>query len=193
MAVDRGHTHRPVMSRQVALDRVARTLERIMPLVRVLIPPVRTLTLIGAAAASVNVLMLWSWLRPLDGEDWVTGAVGGALLLLPVVLLGLFWLALREVREVPDRIRALPDTVRRQRDAFSGAARDIRADPRSNRGWLRAIWQVGRTLFESKDELLVYIPLVELLNPLFLLGVVLSVPAVMVEVVVAVVLIVKVV
>jgi hypothetical protein len=188
MAVDRDQSRGRAPSRRLVLDRLARTLEQIMPLVRGLIPPVRTLALLGAVAAAVNVVMLWRWLQPLHGEDWVIGGLGGALLLAPAALLGLFWLALREVREVPGRIRALPDTVQRQRDAFGSAAREIRAAPGSNRSWLRGIWQVGRTLFASRDELLVYVPLAELLNPLFLLGVVLSVPIVVVETVVAIVL-----
>jgi hypothetical protein len=178
-----------VLARDAVLDRLARTLEQVMPLVRGLIPPVRALALLGTVAAAVNAGMLWRWLRPLQGEDWLAGGLGGALLLAPAVLLGLFWLALREVREVPDRIRALPETIQRQRDAIGNAAREIRAAPKHNRSWLRGSWQVGRTLVASRDELLVYVPLVELLSPLFLLGVVLSVLVVLVEAVVAVVLV----
>jgi hypothetical protein len=172
-------------NRDIALDRVASAIERVTPALRFLIPPVLLLFGCGIVAAVVLGHAIYQRLLPFDFDDWFVFAVLMALLLVPVVLLFLFWLALTAVRELPDKLRGFPDAIVQHRTTLGAIARETRERPASPVGWFRNLGRMGKLIYNAQDDLVVYAPLLELLNPVLLLGTLLSIPAIMLQVLIA--------
>ena len=81
-------------------------LGRILPLAVAVGRGVRTLGLVGlAAAAAIALVVLVRW-TPNDGEEWAGFAVLCVLLALPPAVLLAFSLVLGEVVELPDKVRS---------------------------------------------------------------------------------------
>ena len=171
--------------REIALERVAAAIERVTPAIRFLIPPLLVLLGSGVVAAVVIGHAVRERLLPLDLDDWFVFAVLMAFLLLPAVLLFLFWLALTAVRELPEKLRNFPESVVQHRETLGEIARETRERPGSPVGWLRNLGRMGKLLYNAQDDLVVYAPLLELLNPVLLLGTLLSVPFIILQVLVA--------
>jgi len=171
--------------RAIALDRVASAIERITPAIGWLMVPVLLLFGCGIVAASVIGHTVHERLVPLDLDDWFVFTVLMVLLLLPAILLFLFWLALTAVRELPDKLRGFPDAVVQHRTTLGEIARETRDRPGNPGGWLRNLGRMGKLIYNAQDDLIVYAPLLELLNPILLLGTLLSVPFVTIQVLIA--------
>lgn len=163
--------------RDVALDRLAAGIERITPAIRFLIAPVLLLLSAGVVAAAVIGHAIWEYLSPLDLDDWFVFLLLMALLLLPSVLLFLFWLTLTAIRELPDKLRRFPETAVRHGTTLNEIARETR----ERRGRLRNMGRMAKLIYSAREDLLPYAPLLELLNPFLLLGTALSVPFVLIE------------
>ena len=163
--------------RAIALERVAAAIERVTPAIRLLIPPLLALLAAGVIAAAVLGHAVWEYLRPLDLDDWFVFALLMALLLLPAVLLFLFWLALTAVRELPEKLRRFPESVVQHRTTLGEIAHETRA----RQGRLRNLGRMAKLIYSAREDLLLYAPLLELLNPVMLLGTLLSAPFILVE------------
>lgn len=171
--------------RRITLDLAASGIERVTPAIRLLIPPVLVLLGIGVIASAVIGHAIWASLSPLNLSDLFVFSLALALLLLPAALLFLFWLALTAVDELPDKLRRLPETAVRHGSTLGEIARTTRARPTSGFGWLRNLGRTAKLLYSAKEDLLLYAPLLELFNPVMLLGTVVAVPAVLIECVIA--------
>jgi len=109
-------------------------------------------------------------------EGVALGLLGG------LIGLGLAWLALKGVSELPDKLRSLPEAAMRHRDTLQ----EIGRETRGRNGLLRNAGRTLKLLYQSREDLLVYLPVLELLNPLVLTGTALSIPLIIVEVLFAV-------
>jgi hypothetical protein len=145
------------------------------------------LTLLGAGAAAVIVLYVFRNGVPDGGEERVEAVVAVVLVALPPLVLGAFWLAVREVAELPDRLRALPETSRSQAWELG----DIASEARGRGGWLRfprLLWRFGFLAASARETLTPWAPLLPLLSVPFLLATAAASVAAMLEMVIAVVL-----
>jgi hypothetical protein len=171
----------------VALDVVARLLERAVPaLVRVRRYAFRV-AVVGLVAA---VVIGWALFR--EGFPDATGIVGRVVLCLlvlapPAVLIAL-GLALTEVIGLPKRIRGLPDTARSHLADLEQLLREVEDTRRSRGRRVRALWRLVRLGRSTREVLAVYAPLVALLSWPFLLASVAAAFGVAIEAVVALVL-----
>jgi hypothetical protein len=167
--------------RTIVLDRVAAAIEWVTPVIRWLIGPLLVLLGAGLVATAVIGHAVWGELVPLDLDDWFVLGLLVTALLLPAVLLFLFWLALTAVRELPGKLRQFPEAVVEHRSTLAEIARQTRSRPVSPLGWFRSLGRMAKLLYRAQDDLIVYAPLLELLNPLLLIGATLAVPAVIIE------------
>jgi hypothetical protein len=167
--------------RDVALDRVAAAIERVTPAIRLLIVPVLALLAAGTVAAAVIGHTVYEELLSFDLDDWFVFVVLMAVLLAPAVLLFLFWLALTAIRELPDKLRKFPETAVRHGTTLGEIARETR----ERRRRFQNLGRMAKLLYSAKEDLLLYAPLLELLNPFLLIGTALSVPFVVLQCLVA--------
>jgi hypothetical protein len=170
-----------------ALDRVVGVLERIVPVAAAIRRGTLRLALAGAAAGA---LIVYAVLR--DGDRGIAAEiVVVALAAAPPVVLGAFWLLLRELVELPDRIRRLPGQGREHLEELGRLARDARAT--RQRGFARVpgtIWRLTRLTGSSRELLTPYAPLLPLLNVPFLAAVAFAAVGVLVELAIALVVLV---
>jgi hypothetical protein len=168
----------------VALDVVARLLERAVPALARVRRAAYRLAAIGVAATAV---ITWAVFR--GGLPDVTGTVGRLvlclLLLAPPVVLVVFGLALSEVNGLPDRVRGLPAASREHLAELEQLLREAEDTRRSRTRRLRAVWRLVRLGRSTRDVVAVYAPLVALLSWPFLLASAVAVLCVVVEAVVA--------
>jgi hypothetical protein len=85
---------------------------------------VRTLALLGLGAMVVIALVILVRWTPGDGEDWAGFSVLCILLAVPAAVLFAFWLVLREVVDLPEKLRSYPGTTREHVSELSAIARD---------------------------------------------------------------------
>lgn len=171
----------------MALDVVARLLERAVPVLARVRRAAFRLAVVGLAAA---VVIAWALFR--DGLPDVTGTVARVLLCLlalaaPAVLATLGF-ALSEVIRLPDRIRGLPDASREHLAELERLLREVEDTGRSRGRRLRALWRLIRLGRSTREVVAVYAPLAALLSWPFLLGSVAAAFGVVIEAVVALVL-----
>lgn len=139
-----------------------------MPVARALAAGARTLAAAAAAAAVTIAVYLLRDGFPEGGEERIEVVVGLVLAAVPPVVLTLFWLAVREVGELPGRLRALPETGRAQ----AGELGRIAEEARSGRSWLRfprLLWRFGFLVGSARETLTPWAPLLPLVSPPFLL------------------------
>lgn len=171
----------------MALDVVARLLERAVPALQRIRRAAFRVAAVGLAAAAVIV---WALFR--DGLPDVTGTVARVVLcvlaLAPPAVLAALGLALSEVVRLPDRIRGLPAASREHLADLERLLREVEDTRRSGAGRVRALWRLIRLGRSTRDVLAVYAPLAALLSAPFLLASVAAVFGVAIEVFVALVL-----
>lgn len=146
---------------------------------------VRALALLASAAVLVIAVVLYG--------DGVTGPEVLAVLVAisaPVVL-WILWAALRELAELPDRLRRLPETARERRVDLGRVAGDLR-DPGGRLVRLpRTLWRLRVLAGAARDLVTPHAPLLPFLSPLFLTLSALAAVAAIVEVGIALVLLIS--
>ncbi len=150
-------------------------LGRILPLAVEVGRGVRTLGLVGlAAAAAIALVVLVRW-TPNDGEEWAGFAVLCVLLALPPAVLLAFSLVLGEVVELPDKVRSYPGTMRDHADELRAIAHDAQAGERP--AWRRlpgSTWRLAALVRSARELLAPHAPLIPLLNVPFLIATLVS-------------------
>ena len=168
----------------------ASVLRRILPLAAAVGRRVRTLGLVGlGAAVAIALVVLLRW-TPGDREDWAGFVVLCVLLAVPPAVLLAFWLVLREVVELPDKLRSYPDTTREHVAELRAIADD--AQKRERPAWRRlpgSTWRLAALVRSGRDLLAPHAPLLPLLSVPFLVATVVSALLVPVVVVAALVVI----
>lgn len=170
--------------RRELLNGIADALGRFSPLLAGASIFALSVALVGLFTGGVLSVLLWRWQSPGEFSEYVQVAVLVAVLLAPAIILGLFAFALHEVAELPDRLRNLPENARRHSSDLGQIARDMRGIGERQRGRTSSLFGLGKLLYNARDDLLVYLPLLELANPIFLLAVLVSFVAVGVQVMV---------
>lgn len=146
-------------------------LGRIVPLAAAVHRGVRTLGLVGLAAAGVVALAVLIRWTPSNGEKWAGLAVLFILLALPPAVLLAFSLLLNEVVEVPDKLRRYPGTARRHADELRALAHEAQA--RERPAWRRlpgSTWRVVTLVRSARELLAPHAPLLPLMNVPFLVA-----------------------
>lgn len=124
---------------------------------------------------------------PADTEERIEVLVGAGLAALPPAVLGAFWLVVREVAELPSRLRSLPGTSREHAEELGRLAGHARSRP----SWIRVpglLWRFGFLAHSARENLMPWAPLLPLLSVPFLLATGFAAVGALVEILVAVVL-----
>lgn len=124
---------------------------------------------------------------PAGGEDRIELVVLLVLAVAPPLVLLVFWLAVREVGEVPARLRSLPETGRAQAAQLGRLAS---AAARARGSWLRfprLLWRFGFLVGAARETVTPWAPLLPLLSPPFLLLTAAAAAAAILEVAIALV------
>jgi hypothetical protein len=145
---------------------------------------VRTLAFLSSAAALVIAFVLY--------DDGVSGldVVAMLLAIAPPVLLWLLWAALRELAELPDRLRRLPETARERRLDLERLANELGEPGRRYVRLPLTLWRLGALAAAARDLVTPHAPLLPFLSPLFLAVSLIGVPAALVEAGIALILLV---
>jgi hypothetical protein len=159
-----------------------------VPVARGLAAAARTLATTAAVAAFVIVVYVLRNGVPEGGEGRFELVIVVVLAALPPAVLAAFWLAVREVAELPARLRSLPETGRDQAKQLG----EIAGHARSGRGWFRfprLLWRFAFLVGAARDTLTPWAPLLPLLSVPFLLASAAAFVAALVEIAIAVVLV----
>ena len=160
-----------------------------MPVARGLAAAARTLATCAAFAALVIVAYVLRNGVPDGGEARFELLVVLVFAGLPPAVLAAFWLAVREVAELPARLRSLPDTSRDQARRLG----EIAGHARSGRGWFRfprLLWRFAFLLGAARETLTPWAPLLPFLSIPFLLACAAAFVAALVEIAIALALLV---
>jgi hypothetical protein len=146
---------------------------------------VRSLALAASVAALVIAAVLYS-----DGVT--SGEVLGVLVAIaPPVVLWILWAALRELAELPERLRRLPETARERKVDVEQVAAELRGERRLVQLPL-VLWRLRVLAGAARDLVTPHAPLLPFLSATFLTWSAVAAAAAVVEVGVAVVLLVSV-
>lgn len=143
---------------------------------------VRSLALLASGAALVIAVFVYS--DGVEGKDVLTVLLAIA----PPVVLWLLWMALRELAEVPDRLRSLPQTARERRVDVEEFARELRTPGRRLVRLPGTLWRLRVLAGATRDLVTPHAPLLPFLSVTFLTVAALAAAAALIEIVVAVVL-----
>jgi hypothetical protein len=167
----------PVTPRRPS-ERATAAVRRVVELARVVARGIATL----AVVTGVCVALAWgAWIAsdtPSGANDWVARLVVLAIALSPPVVLGLFVAGLREVADLPRRVRELPPDLR----AHVADVRTRAAEPRGRIGMLRAVVRLGRLLVEARDVLSPYAIVSAVFRPALLLAAIVAAAVAVVEI-----------
>lgn len=143
---------------------------------------VRTLAFLASAAALVLAFALY--------DDGVSGADVFAMLLViaPPVMLWILWAALREVSELPDRLRRLPESARERQADLERLAREFREPSRRIVRLPRTLLRLRSFVGAARDLLAPHAPLLPFFSATFLTASALAAVAALVEIGIALVL-----
>lgn len=170
-----------------ALSRVVPLLERIIPLAARAARLAAALVLLSVLATVVVAVAVSSWLAPRDSPDWLLVGLIAAAMLFPAGVLGLMWLTLRELVELPAKLQGLPGTTAQTRARLGQIVAGLRRGRRGVRSGVRSLWGLGGLLLSARDWLEIYAPIVQIVSLPFLLLVGLATVAIFAEVMLAVV------
>ena len=172
------------------LDRTVDVLNRIVPVAAAIRRGTLRFALAGAVAGAVIVFAALRDGAPEATRGWLATVVVVALAAAPPLVLGSFWLLLREVVELPERIRRMPGEGRAHAEELGRLSREAR-HPRQ-RGVRRLpilIWRTLRLSSSSRELLTPYAPLLPLLSLPFLAAVAFAAIGVLVECAVALIVV----
>ena len=173
----------------VAASRGQDVVRRLLALAAALQRGTLKLALAGAAAAAALAYALLRDGFPDSAGRAVLTVLALAVVVAPPLVLGAFWVVLRELLGLPDRLRRTPLEARQHGEEL----RRIVDEARARRGRSTVplqIWRLARLTAASRELLTPYAPVLPLLSPGFLAAVVVAASATVAEVIVAVVVLV---
>jgi hypothetical protein len=106
----------------------------------------------------------------------------------PPVVLWVLWAALRELAELPDRLRRLPETARERRIDLERVASDLRRTGRLVR-LPRTLWRMRVLAGTAREVVTPHAPLLQFLSPTFLAAAAIAAFAAVTEIGIALVLV----
>jgi hypothetical protein len=147
------------------------------------------LAVAGALAAAAIAYTLLRHGFPESAGRAALTVVALVVVVAPPLVLAAFWLVLRELLELPERLRRLPPEARAHAEELRRVVDEARA-VRSRSTIPLQIWRLARLTARSRELLTPYAPVLPLLSLQFLAAVVLAASAAVAEVVVAIVVLV---
>jgi hypothetical protein len=155
----------------------------VRPVVLAVARAVRSLALAASAAALAIAAVLYS--------DGVTPGevVAVVLAVVPPIVLWILWAALRELAELPDRLRRLPETARERRVDLERLAGELGSGGRILRV-PRVLWRLRVLAGAARDFVTPHAPLLPFLSATFLTWSAIAAFAAVAEIGIAVVLLV---
>jgi hypothetical protein len=169
------------------IERAVALLERVVPLARAISAAVLAYT-VAVAVAGATIAVVVAWLvAPGGAWTWLALLALVVVLMLPAVILALFYLMLREVLALPDKVRRLPEVAPDRAAELSLLV----AEARQREGGIRFRtlpqdgWQAGRLLLKLRDDLPWAGALLSLIRVPFLLAVAVAFVAGLMELVLA--------
>ena len=173
-----------------AHDRIVDVLNRIVPVAAAIRRATLRFALAGSVAGAVIVYAALRDGAPEATRGWLAAVVVVALAAAPPLVLAAFLLLLREVVELPERIRRMPAEGRAHAEELGRLAREARHPRQSGiRRLPILIWRTLRLSSSSRELLTPYAPLLPLLSLPFLGAVALAAIGVLVECVVALIVV----
>jgi hypothetical protein len=175
------------MSRNArALDRITDLLALVVPWIARVERPARSLAIAGTIAVVWLILLIVRVTELGSALDWIALVVSAAVLAVPVGVLGLFVLTLRQLMELPEQLRTLPQTSRDQAARLGAAINTLRQPRQSGaRGSVVGLWRARGALFELAGLAEPFMGITGLVRLPFLLLVGLAGVIVLVEILIA--------
>lgn len=169
-----------------AVDRISTLLERVVPWIGWVERPARVLTAAGALAVVWLVALIVRGTDVGSVVDWLALLVTAVVLSVPVGVLGLFVLTLRQIMELPEQLRALPQTSKDQAARFAAAINALRQPRRTGvRGSVAGFWRARGAVSELAGLLEPVLGIAGLLRLPFLALVLMAAVIVCVEILIA--------
>jgi hypothetical protein len=161
--------------------------------VRVRAASVRTLVLTVARAVGALALTASAAALVIAVVLYRNGVSGSEVLVMllaiaPPVVLWVLWAALRELAELPDRLRRLPETARERRIDLERVASDLRRTGRLVR-LPRTLWRMRVLAGTAREVVTPHAPLLPFLSPTFLAAAAIAAFAAVTEIGIALVLV----
>jgi hypothetical protein len=157
---------------------------RVRAVVLTIARAVRMLALLSGAAVVVLVVDLYS--DGVSGLDVIVALV----LIAPPVVLWLLWAALRELAELPDRLKRLPETARERKVDVDRLAAELREPGRRLIRLPRTLWRLRVLVGAARDLATPHAPLLPFLSVTFLSWSAIAAGAAVAEIVLALVVLV---
>jgi hypothetical protein len=142
---------------------------------------------LGLTAAVAAAVIVYAVVRDgyPSGAEAVPATLAIIAALLPPVMLGVFWLALGQLLELPDRIRNLPYEGLEHGERLRLVLEQARADRGRRFSTPRTLWRLVRLTSSAREVLTPYAPLLPFLSVPFLVGVAFAAWAAMLELLIA--------
>jgi hypothetical protein len=144
--------------------------EKLLPVVDSLADKLRLILILGVLVTAWLVI----WLFFLKHFSLGITAITGIVALLPTLILGRFWWALEELKNLPDIAGQMMGDAKNE---LQESVQNIRAGKAPKLGFFsagRSLWSVGAMVSEARDLLGSYLSITTLVNPFMLVLGVLS-------------------
>jgi hypothetical protein len=145
----------------------------------------RAVQLLGLASA-LAAIVIGAWLSNAGFED--TDLITAVLAFAPPVVLWILWMALKELAELPERLRRLPQAARERRVDVEGLAAELREPGRRFVRLPLALWRMRGVAGAVRDLVTPHAPLLPFLSGTFLTLSALAAVAALLEIAIALVL-----
>jgi hypothetical protein len=162
-------------------ERASAALRRVLWIAATVVRGLTILAVAAAGAVSVAWLASLAGAPPANANAWIARVVVLAALLTPPAVLLLFVAGLRDLRYLPDRVRALPADVQERARQVRDRARRV-PQPKGIVGALVALLRLGREVLASRDALSPVGAVAIVLRPAMLLAAVFAALAAVLEI-----------
>jgi hypothetical protein len=166
-------------------ERTANVLRRVLDIATRVLRGLSTLAVASAISVTAAWLVALADAPPEDANAWVSRVVVLALVLIPAGVLVLFVAGVRQLRELPQRARALPADVRTR----AATLREPSTRPRGPLATLGALFGLAKLVFGARDVLSPYAAIATVLRPAILVAALLAALAAVIEIPAAVLVI----
>ena len=150
-------------------ERASAALRRVLWIAATVMRGLTILAVVAAGAVSVAWLASLAGLPPANANGWIARLVVLAALLAPPAVLLLFVAGLRDLRYLPDRVRALPADVQDRARHVRDRANRV-SQPKGVLGAIVALLRLGREMLASRDALSPFGAVAIVLRPAMLLA-----------------------
>lgn len=146
-------------------ERLLAIFGRLLPMVEVLADKLRLIWILGLLIS----VWLVVWCVVLKNYSWSVGLAGGCIALLPTLILARFWLALEDLKNLPEIAGEMTGAAKKE---FQLSMQKLRAGKLPKLSFLGAgknLWSISSIAAEARELIGSYVSLATLANPLMLI------------------------